>query len=132
VDLRRYSDASASSAYTIHLMDQDRPDAFFVAFSPAARLAFGYVWRTSDFPWMGIWEENHSRHVPPWNGRTMTRGMEFGVSPVPESRREMIERGRMFGLPTFRWIPARSRLNAEYWIVCRPASLIPEALERPS
>jgi hypothetical protein len=131
-DLRRYSEASASSAYTAHLMDQDRADAFFVAFSPSAQLAFGYVWRTNDFPWMGIWEENHSRDQPPWNGRTMTRGMEFGVSPIPESRREMVERARMFGVPTFRWIPAGSRLMVEYWIVIHPAASVPEVLERPA
>ena len=41
----------------------------------AAALAFGYVWRRADFPWMGIWDENHSRTAPPWNGRTLTRGL---------------------------------------------------------
>ena len=33
------------------------------------------------------------------------RGMEFGVSPFPESRRQMIDRGRLFDVPTYRWIP---------------------------
>ena len=102
-------------------MDPALADAFFVAFSPRARLAFGYVWRTADFPWMGIWEENHSRTQPPWNGGTLTRGMEFGVSPMPESRRAMIDRGRLFGVPTYRWIPARTRVAVEYWIHCHPA-----------
>ena len=74
-----------------------------------SRLAFGYVWRRSDFPWLGIWEENHSRAIPPWNGRTLTRGMEFGASPIPETRRKMIERGRLFGVPGYRWIPAKQR-----------------------
>jgi hypothetical protein len=54
-DLRRFTDASASSAYTAHLMNRSLERAFFVAFSPTARLAFGYVWRTEDFPWLGIW-----------------------------------------------------------------------------
>ena len=44
------------------------------------------LWRRADFPWMGIWEENHSRTAAPWNGRTLTRGLEFGVSPMPEKR----------------------------------------------
>ena len=132
VNLQRYADAASSSAYTAHLMDQERPDAFFVAYSPRARLAFGCVWRTSDFPWMGIWEENHSRTQPPWNGKTMTRGMEFGVSPMPESRRAMVDRGKMFGVPTFRWIPARTRVAVEYWIMCRPAAAVPDLLERPA
>jgi hypothetical protein len=54
--------------------------------------------------------------------------MEFGVSPFPESRREMVDRGRLFGVPTYRWLPARTVLEAEYWIVCRPADAVPEAL----
>jgi hypothetical protein len=132
VDLSRYTDAAASSAYTAHLMDTRREHAFFVAFSREARLAFGYVWRVADFPWMGIWEENLSRTSPPWNGRTLTRGMEFGVSPFPESRREMIDRGRMFDTPTFRWIPAASRVSVEYWIVSRSADAVPEMLAWPS
>lgn len=132
VDLRVYSGAERSSAYTAHLMDVRREHAFFVAFSSDVQLAFGYVWRRAEFPWMGIWEENHSRTNAPWNGGTITRGMEFGVSPIPESRREMIERGQMFDTPTFRWIPAAARVSAEFWIVSRAADAIPDTLEWPT
>jgi hypothetical protein len=131
-DLQRFTEALKSSAYTTHLMDPAREQAFFVAFAPDLRLAFGYVWRRADFPWMGIWEENFSRLQPPWNGQTLTRGMEFGVSPFAESRREMIDRGRLFETPTFRWIPAASRVSIEYWCVSQTADAIPEALEWPA
>jgi hypothetical protein len=130
-DLQVYSNAPVSSAYTTHLMNPGREHAFFVAFSPRAQLAFGYVWRRSDFPWMGIWEENCSRPQAPWNGRELTRGMEFGVSPFAESRRQMIERGRLFDVPTYKWIPAKSRVEVEYWIVSEPALRIPETLDWP-
>jgi hypothetical protein len=130
-DLRTFTARPTSGAYTAHLMDPQEPDAYFVAFSPMSRIAFGYVWKQQEFPWMGIWEENRSRPHPPWNGRTVTRGMEFGVSPFPESRRAMIARGRLFDVPAFRWIPARTRLNVEYWILCRGADRIPERLNRP-
>jgi hypothetical protein len=130
-DLRRYTDAGASSAYTAHLMDPSRDEAFFVAFTPRLRLAFGYAWRRADFPWMGIWEENHSRAHAPWHGRTLTRGMEFGVSPFPEARRAMIDRGRMFGTPTFRWVPARTAVEVEYVAVARRAESLPETLRAP-
>lgn len=130
-DLRTFTARPVSGAYTTHLMNPIGPDAYFVAFSPRYRLSFGYVWTQSDFPWMGIWEENRSRPHQPWNGQTLTRGMEFGVSPFPESRRAMIERGQLFDVPGFRWIPARTRLEVEYWIVCRTAEVIPERLERP-
>ena len=109
-------------------MNPQQQDAFFLAFSPEARLAFGYVWRQRDFPWMGIWEENRSRPGSPWNGNAITRGMEFGVSPFPETRRQMVDRGRMFDVPTYRWIPARSAVATEYRVVMHDAETIPETL----
>jgi len=127
-DLRKYTSAPRSSAYTAHLMDPTRDEAFFVAYSRSAALAFGYAWRRADFPWMGIWEENHSRTAPPWNGRTLTRGLEFGVSPMPETRRQMIERGRLFDTPGFRWIGARRRIEVEYRAVLQSSDRIPESL----
>jgi hypothetical protein len=128
-DLRVMNGAAHSSGFTTHLMDPARSDAFFLAFSPASKLAFGYVWTQSDFPWLGIWEENHSRVHAPWNGRTLARGMEFGVSPMPETRRQMIERGRLFDAPTFRWLPAKSRVDVEYRAVMLHADTVPETLE---
>ena len=131
IDLRRFTDAPASTAYTAHLMNPARPTAFFVAFSPTARLALGYVWKRSDFPWLGIWEENLSRMHTPWDGRALTRGMEFGVSPFPESRRRMVERARMFDTPTFRWLPARASIDVGYCALTRTVDAIPESLEWP-
>jgi hypothetical protein len=126
-DLRIYTAAPRSSGYTAHLVDPARDEAFFVAFSPSVRLAFGYAWRHAHFPWMGIWEENQSRTAAPWNGRTQTRGLEFGVSPMPETRRRMIERGRLFDTPAFRWIPARQRIEVNYRAVLLPVERIPES-----
>ena len=71
--------------YTAHLNDPSRPNAFFVAFTPKFELAFGYRWKASDFPWLGIWEENRSREQSPWNRQSVTRGMEFGVSHFPRN-----------------------------------------------
>lgn len=130
-DLRVFTDSRISSAFTTHLMDPGREHAFFVAFSPSFHLAFGYVWTQADFPWMGIWEENHSRANPPWNGRCLARGMELGVSPFPESRREMIERGQLFGVPAYRWLAAKSRVEVEYWAVMGESETVPESLAWP-
>jgi hypothetical protein len=125
-DLRTYPGGSQSSAYTAHLMNPTRDEAYFAAWSPESKLLFGYVWKTAQFPWMGIWEENRSRSHAPWNGVTVTRGMEFGVSPVPETRRAMIERGKTFGVPGYAWVPARPTVAAEYRIVARTAEAIAE------
>ena len=85
-----------------------------------------WVTLLADFPWLGIWEENASRTAPPWNGTALTRGMEFGVSPFPESRRQMIDRGQLFGVPAYRWIAARGVVEVEYWAVLRAAAQVPE------
>ncbi len=128
-DLRHYSSAPASSAYTAHRMDPGRQEAAFLAFSPRHRLLLTYRWRRADFPWLGMWEENASRAAAPWNGRTLACGFEFGVSPFPESRRQMIERGALFGTPGFRWIPARGRVEVTYAAELRPAGKMPDDLE---
>jgi hypothetical protein len=130
-DLTVFSGAAASSAYTAHLMDSTKEHAFFAAFSPSHNLVIAYIWQRAQFPWMGIWEENHSRTHSPWNSQTLARGMEFGMSPIPESRRQMTERGRLFGTHTFGWLPANTRLNAEFWVITMSAQAIPEAITWP-
>ena len=130
-DLRVYNDASVSGGYTAQLMSPMHKHAFFTAYSPSLKVAIGYIWKQSDFPWMGIWEENRSRMGTPWNGQTITRGMEFGVSPFPESRRAMVERGKLFGVPTYRWLPAKGRLAAEYWASVRREETIPGGMNWP-
>ncbi len=128
VDMRVFTGAPVSAGFTSHLMDPAR-DAYFLAFSPRAKVLFGYVWKPADFPWLGIWEENYCRQNLPWAGKSLTRGMEFGVSPVPETRRAMIERGGMFGVPGYRWIDAKGKLAAEYYAYIKPADSIPEQPE---
>lgn len=122
MDMRVMNIADVSSGYTAHAMDEAKEDSFFTAWSPASKIAFGYVWKRKDFPWLGIWEENHSRTGSPWDGKTLTRGMEFGASPYPESRRASVDRGNLFGIPSFRWLPAKATLRAEYWVVIQESA----------
>lgn len=127
VDMRRLQDVPRSAAFSTQLLDPERERAWFMAWSPTSKLLFGYEWRRIDFPWIGIWEENHSRQSPPWNSRTLTRGMEFGASPFPENRRAMIERGGLFGFPGYRWLPAKGRIAVEYSAFALFADSVPEA-----
>jgi hypothetical protein len=128
VDLRRLQNVTASAGFSTHLLDPAEERAWFMAWSPRSKLLFGYEWRRSDFPWMGIWEENHSRTTAPWNGRTLTRGMEFGASPFPETRRAMVERRELFGVPGYRWLAAKGRIAVEYSAFARVAEMVPEEL----
>jgi hypothetical protein len=131
-DLGTMHATAPASGYTAHIADPQREDAYFVAYAPQHRLAFGYIWKRADFPWLGIWEENCSRKGSPWDGRAVTRGMEFGVSPFPESRREMVERGRLLDTPAFKWLASRGRIEVEYWISSQIVDAVPESLEWPA
>ena len=131
-DLRVMNSAAVSSAYTTHVMDESKEHAFFSAWNPAKKLAFGYIWKRADFPWLGIWEENHSRTTSPWNAKTLTRGMEFGASPFPESRKEATARGHLFGVPAYRWLPARTKLQVEYWAILRATDAPPDSFAWPN
>ena len=119
------NNSSSSGGYRAFLMDERQADSYFVAWSPALETALTYSWKRIDFPWLGIWDENHFRQYAPWGGRVLARGLEFGVSPFPVPRREMIERGRLLNTPIYRWIPAKGRLTAEYHAAVVEAKSMP-------
>ncbi len=127
-DFRTFTEEEVSGGFTAHLMNPENEQAWFMAWSPVTKVLFGYVWERADFPWLARWEENHLRQQLPWSGRGLACGMEFGVSPMVESRRQMVERGSLFGVPTFRWAPARTRLQVNYCAFITTAESIPESV----
>jgi hypothetical protein len=122
------STAPSSGGYRAFLMDEDHADSYFIAWSPSFETALAYSWKHSDFPWIGIWDENRLRQHKPWNGRVLARGLEFGVSPFPETRKEMIERGELFNTPVYRWLPAKGKLTAEFHAATIEAKHMPASL----
>lgn len=128
LDLSVFPDLEHSAGVTAHVVDEERETAFFMAWHPKSRVLCGYAWRREDFPWISLWEENRSRTIPPWNGNTITRGVEFGVSPFAEGRRAMVERGSLFGTPVYRWLPARRSVTVEYAAFVRQAGEMPREL----
>jgi hypothetical protein len=71
-DLRCCASEPVSGGFTAHLMDPERAQTSFLAWSPRTKVLFGYVCQRKDFSWLGRWEENHLRTAPPWNGRGLT------------------------------------------------------------
>lgn len=128
IPLELYGCTAPLAGFNTHLTDPAIDRGWFTAWSPASKLAFGYVWDRADFPWLGTWEENRCRSHSPWNARTQTRGMEFGASPFPESRRQMIERGRLFDTPCYRWIDAKGVLSVKYYAAITASRSIPSTL----
>ena len=124
-DLRIFASGGRISSFSTHLMNRRSVRASFSAYSPAAKLSFGYEWDPKDFPWLGIWEENRSRPDRPWNGETVACGLEFGVSPFPEGRIKMLQRETLFGVPAFRQLKGFEQRTIEYSAFVREAGGLP-------
>ena len=131
LDARRMKPEAPGSSYIAVRMVPQGAQASWTAWSPESQLAISYVWQRSDFPWLGLWEENCARSVSPWNSGEVARGLEFGTSPFPESRRAMVERGRLLDTPCYRWLPALATLEVEYWIRTAMTKAIPEVVRIP-
>jgi len=54
------------------------------------------------------------RKSSPWKGRERTRALEFGKSPLPMSRADNFELGKLFGTPTLAHVSARGTRTACY------------------
>jgi hypothetical protein len=96
------------------LLNPRRQVQYIAALNQPHGLLMGYCFRRSDFPWVAIWEENMARTNAPWNGRAQTRGLEFGSTPSPVTRREAFAVAPLFGTPTFTTVPAKGKAVAKY------------------
>ncbi|MDD5678272.1 MAG: hypothetical protein PHW60_09840 [Kiritimatiellae bacterium] len=119
VDLRFVGQAPYSD-FSANLMNPKQEHGWFSALNPRLGLMVAYVWRRADFPWLGIWEQNRERKAAPWNGKSLTRGMEFSNSPFPMGLRNAVDRGSFQGQPTYRWLAARVKVTYDYAIIACP------------
>ena len=107
VDLRAAPANPDSLGHTTSLMDPERELVFVTALNLEKRLLLGYIFRREEFPWLQTWE-----NYPP--NLKMARGLEFSTQPYDVPRREAISAGKMFGAPTYRWLPAKSKITARF------------------
>jgi hypothetical protein len=96
------------------LLNPRRKVQYIAALNEPQRLLLGYCFRRLDFPWVAIWEENKSRAAVPWNGCCQTRGLEFGSTPWPVTRRQAFAASPLFDTPTFSVVPAKGKARASY------------------
>ncbi|MFN0167832.1 MAG: hypothetical protein ACKV22_15500, partial [Bryobacteraceae bacterium] len=114
VNLRVLQARPKAGTYCALRLDPARKEQFFTLFHPDYRVLIGYVFPSEGNPWLADWQENGSSQVPPWNGKVVARGMEFGSSPFAEGVRKSVERGSLFETPAYRWMGGRQRLATEF------------------
>jgi hypothetical protein len=103
--------------YTAQLVNPELEIAFIAACNPRLKLLVVYAFQRADFPWVGNWEERYNRTAAPWRGKTFCRGLEFSTTPFAIPRRQTIEQGPLFGEPTYRWLPAKSKAQVRFLIL---------------
>jgi hypothetical protein len=102
------------------LMDPGRDDEFITAISTEKSLLLGYLFRREDFPWVQHWMHYPEDGAYAW-------GLEFGMQPYDATKEELVSLSPMFGVPAFRWLPARSRVRTRFLMF---ATKVPPGFDR--
>ena len=89
------------------LMDPAQPLAFVTAYNSDERLMVGYVWPQQDYPWIQHWMNYPANGMFAW-------GLEFGMQPYDMTKQEIVALSPMFGQQAFRWLPAKSKVRAQF------------------
>jgi len=88
-------------------MDPQRNLVFVTALHVDKHLLFGYVFRRQDYPWVMSWM-NYT------GDNRAARGMEFSTQPFDVSHQETVAMSLLFGTPTFRWLPAKAKIQTRF------------------
>lgn len=104
VDLRYLTDDPSPNVVSF-IMDDEY--GWVTAISPDTGLLIGYIWKTSDYPWLNIW-----RHVK--DGKPFARGLEFGTSGLHKPGHDLVAKGRIFDQALYRYIDADETQRFKY------------------
>jgi hypothetical protein len=53
-------------------------------------LLIGYIWKTSEYPWLDVWRDAK-------DGKPIARGMEFGTAGLHQPEAVLVTKGQIFG-----------------------------------
>ena len=120
IDLRQTPENPKYLDHATTLLDPNRQLEWATALNPRKRLLLGYIFRRAEYPWLQYWG-----NYPP--NQKFARGMEFGTQPFDVSRRDALSTGAMFGTPTYRWLPAKSKITTRFVVFY---TRVPEGLQR--
>jgi hypothetical protein len=109
VDIRAAPASIESGDHTTSTLDSGLSYVWVTALHPAKRLLIGWVFKSSDFPWLQNWE-----HYPKTG--MLARGLEFSTQPFDVPRRQAVATSGLFDTPTFRWLPAKSVIETGFAI----------------
>lgn len=89
---------------------------WITAATPGKGLLLGYVWRTTDYPWVSVWRDVR-------DGRPSARGLEFGTTGLHQPFPILARKPRIWDSPTFQYLDAGETASRAYaaFLVSIPA-----------
>jgi len=105
VDLRQMS---TENYVTTHIFDEDTTTGWVTAFDPESRLLYGFVWKTTDYPWLNVWNYNQ-------NGQPFAKGLEFGTTGIGRPYRDLLMNDTRFNdRASFEYLDAGETAEKSY------------------
>jgi hypothetical protein len=104
VDLRRLTDNPEPNVVTFGI---DQPHGWITATSPTSRLLLGYLWKTTDYPWVSLWRDVR-------DGAPAARGLEFGTTGLHQPFPILAKKGRIWDRPLAEFLDAGESTTKEY------------------
>ena len=104
VNLRRLS-ADPNPNVVSYAIDDEY--GWVTAATPNQGILIGYIWKTSDYPWVSLWRDTQ-------NGRPSARGLEFGTTGLHQPYPALVRKGRIFGRGLFEYLDAGQTAAKSY------------------
>jgi hypothetical protein len=86
-------------------------------------LLLGYVWKTSEYPWLTMW-----RHVE--DGKPAARGVEFGTTGLHQPLEVLVAKGRIFDRPLVAFLDADQSASRSWAVFLTKISADFQGVER--
>lgn len=104
VDLRRLSARSEPNVVSYRIDDRN---GWITAVNPGKGVLIGYLWRTTDYPWVSLWRDVK-------DGRPAARGLEFGSTGLHQPFPILTQVGRIWDRPVMEYLDAGETRTKSY------------------
>jgi hypothetical protein len=89
-----------------HLFDSDT--AWITASNPENGTLLGYIWKTSDYQWLNLWQDTR-------NGQPYAKGLEFGTTGIGRSYQDLLATDTRFhGVNSFFYLDALEKVSKSF------------------
>jgi len=87
---------------------------WITAANASEKLMLGYIWKTSDYPWVNVWQQ--------WkDNRLWAKGLEFGTTGIGKSYQELLAVNTSFyGTPSYKLLDAGESFEKSFYCFLLP------------